>query len=378
MSGAFKYGKLANEGYFTNREKESRWLETQIHAGINCILVSPRRWGKSSLIGHVARRMLKKNKSLVFCLVDLYNVRTEQEFLQLYSSKIIKATADSFEAAVRNVKNFFKQIIPAISLGHDPSSDIELSFNWKQLKKDFSEILDLPEKIARQKKVQLIVCVDEFQNISFLEDGLAFQKKLRAHWQQHQHVTYILYGSRCHLMMDFFTKTAMPFYKFGEIMFLEKIDEPHWIKYIMGRFKITGKIISEAAAARIAQLMENHPYFVQQLAQAVWLQTSKKTIDENIDGAIEELLDQYTILYQKEADLLTNYQLNFLKALCNKETSFTSQAVLQEYNLGTSTNISRIKTALQNREIIDILGKQISFNDPMFEIWLKKRYFKMA
>ena len=376
MKGAFKYGKLANEGYFTNREKESKWLETQILAEINCMLISPRRWGKSSLVEHVAGRVQKKHKSLVFCFVDMYNVRTEQEFLQLYSSKIIKATADSFEAAVRNVKNFFKQIIPAVSFGTDPSSDIELSFNWNQLRKNFSEILDLPEKIARQKKIQLIVCVDEFQNISFLEDGLAFQKKLRAHWQQHQHVTYILYGSRRHMMMDFFTKTTMPFYKFGEILFLEKIEEPHWIKYITGRFKTTGKNISEESAAQIARLMENHPYFVQQLAQAVWLQTAKKTKEEDIDKAIEELLDQYTILYQKETDQLTNYQLNFLKALCNKETSFTSQAVLQEYNLGTSTNISRIKTALQKYEIIDILGKQISFNDPMFEIWLKKRYFK--
>ncbi len=73
--------------------------------------------------------------------------------------------------------------------------------------------------------------------------------------------------------------------------------------------------------------MQNHPYFVQQLSQAVWQQTTKKTNDSNLEMAIEELLDQYTILYQKETDMLTNFQLNFLKALCNKETSFTTQAV---------------------------------------------------
>ena len=377
MKRPFTYGKLANEVYFTNRQKESKWLEMQINAGINCMLISPRRWGKSSLILHVASRMQEKNSTLAFCFVDLYNVRTEQEFLQLYSSAIIKATADSFETAVKNVKTFFKQLIPTIAVSPDPSAEIELSFNWKQLKQDFSEILDLPEKIARQKKIQLIVCVDEFQNISFTEDGIAFQKKLRAHWQKHHHVTYVLYGSRRHLMMDFFTKSSMPFYKFGEILFLQKIEEDHWIKYITARFKATGKHITEPLAAQIAGLMQNHPYFVQQLAQAVWQQTTKKVNETDLLTAIEELLDQYTILYQKETDMLTNYQLNFLKALCNREVLFTSQAVLQEYNLGTSTNVSRIKTALQNHEIIDILGKQLSFNDPMFEIWLKKRYFKM-
>ena len=109
----------------------------------------------------------------------------------------------------------------------------------------------------------------------------------------------------------------------------------------------------------------------------VWQQTAKTTTEKNIEEATEELLDQYTILYQKETDMLTNYQLNFLKALCNKETSFSSTAVLQGYNLGTSANITRLKTALQNHEIIDVLGKQISFNDPLFEIWLQKRYFKI-
>lgn len=111
-----------------------------------------------------------------------------------------------------------------------------------------------------------------------------------------------------------------------------------------------------------------------------WLemQTSRTATEINFSMAIEELLDQYTILYQKEVDMLTNYQLNFLKALCNHETSFGSTAVLQGYNLGTSANITRLKTALQNHEIIDVLGKQITLNDPLFEIWLNKRFFRMT
>ncbi len=376
MKKPFNYGRLTREDYFTNRTKESRWLEMQINAGINCMLISPRRWGKSSLVWHTARRMKAKNKKLIFCFIDLYNVRSEQEFLQLYSSTIIKAVSNSFEDAVRNVRNFFKQLLPAVNISPDPATELELSFNWKELKKNISEVLNLPDKIAKQKNIEIIVCVDEFQNISFMEDGLAFQKKLRAHWQTHQDITYVLYGSRRHLMMDFFTKSSMPFYKFGEILFLEKIAEEHWVSYIQQRFKATGKIIDEILAASIARQMENHSYFVQQFAQAVWQQTAKKATATNIQEAMEELLDQYTILYQNQTDMLTNFQLNFLKALCDKVVSFNSAAVLQEYNLGTSANISRIKMALQNHEIIDILGKTVSFNDPLFEVWLKRRYFK--
>lgn len=377
MAKPFNYGKLAEDSYFTNRTKEAAWLQMQINAGINCMLISPRRWGKSSLVQHVAGQMKKKNKKIAFCFVDLYNVRSEKEFLELYASVIIKATSNTFEDAMRNVKSIFKQLIPSVSLSPEPASEFELSFNWKELKRNMSEVLDLPEKIAKQKGIQVIVCVDEFQNISFMEDGIAFQKKLRSHWQKHQHANYLLYGSRRHLMMDFFTKTSMPFYRFGEILFLEKISEAHWVPFITGRFKATGKYISPAFAAGIAQMMDNHPYYVQQMSQAVWQQTNKTATATDIDAALEDLLDQYTILYQKDVDTLTNYQLNFLKALCNKEDSLNSSRVLREYDLGTSANITRIKAALQNHEIIDVLGKAITFNDPLFEIWLKKRYLKM-
>ena len=126
MARPFNYGKLAEENYFTNRTKESQWLQTQINAGINCMLISPRRWGKSSLIQHVSGQMKRKSKKIVFCFVDLYNVRSEKEFLELYSSVIIKAASNTFEDAVRNVKSVFKQLIPSVNVSPDPAAEIEL------------------------------------------------------------------------------------------------------------------------------------------------------------------------------------------------------------------------------------------------------------
>lgn len=375
MDTPFSFGKIVSGHDFTDREKETAWLTEQWNAKNNSMLISPRRWGKSSLVQRAALKMKRQNPDTIFCFIDLYNVRTEAEFYEMFTRELLKAVSGNWEEIVRNTKTFFKHLIPRLSFSPDASSEISIGFDWKELKKNPSEVLNLPESLAKAKKKQIIICLDEFQNISFFDEPLPLQKKLRAHWQKHSHVSYCLYGSKRHLLMDFFTRPSMPFYKFGEILFLEKIPGAYWVPYITKRFDASGKSITEKQAAYIAGLMDNHPYFVQQLAQAVWLRTSEKCSDSLIEATLEELLDQYTILYQKEVDQLTNPQLNFLKAICDNVVQFSAAETIHEYKLGTSANIARIKTALENKELIDIAGKEIKLNDPLFECWLKRKYF---
>ena len=103
------------------------------------------------------------------------------------------------------------------------------------------EVLDLAEKIAREKGLKVVVCVDEFQNIAEFSEPGYFQKKLRSHWQHHQHVAYCLYGSKRHMMLDVFTNASKPFYKFGNLLFLNKIETSCLVEFFQGRFADTGK-----------------------------------------------------------------------------------------------------------------------------------------
>ncbi len=135
MEIPFNYGKLAEGFYYTNRDKEAAWLEQQLKAGINTMLISPRRWGKSSLVQHVAIKMKRKHKNLVFCFIDLFNTRSLEEFVEIYSASLLKATSGTFEEVVSSVKSVFKHIIPAINLSPDPATDVSISFDWKTVKK---------------------------------------------------------------------------------------------------------------------------------------------------------------------------------------------------------------------------------------------------
>lgn len=377
MKNPFIYGKIATGESFTDREEEQKQLIANFSADINTIIISPRRWGKSSLVTAAAKLFQKKNPETRFCFIDLFNVRSEEEFYSYFTKEVLKISFTKWEDMIHSAKNFFKQITPKFNVGIDPVNDFSVSLNWNEVKKSPEEILNLPEAISKKKKIKIIVCIDEFQNIAFFDDALAFQKKLRAHWQQHKIASYCLYGSKRHMLTELFEDKSMPFYKFGSIMFLEKISESYWIDFIVNNFERTKKHIKREVAQQVAQTMENHPYFVQQLAHTAWNLTKNYCTESELNLAIDKLLNQHTILFQREVDNLTNPQINFLKALCNNVIQFSSANTLIEYKLGTSGNVNRIKESLVKKEILDIRPGNIEFIDPLFKLWFTRIYLKV-
>jgi hypothetical protein len=287
----------------------------------------------------------------------------------------MRAASTKITEFTENARTFLSNFIPRISYSPNQQNEISVALDWETVSKDADEILNLPQKIAAKKGIRIIICLDEFQNIMVFDNPLAFQKKLRSHWQNHSRVTYCLYGSRRSLMTELFTHSSMPFYKFGDLMFLEKIEEKQWVKFFMKRFKDTGKKINADDAALIAQKVENHPFYAQQLAQLTWLRTKKTASAAIVHEAIERLMDQLSYVFQNLSDSLPSSQLGFLNAIINNETKLTSEAVISRYKLKSSAHVAKIKKALIDKDLIDYHNKVYNLNDPVFKLWLKTRYF---
>ena len=271
METPFVFGKFAVDQNFTNRNSERARLSGNFSGLVNTVLISPRRWGKSSLVQRSALEAMSADKDLHFCFLDAFNIRTEEQFYLALASEVLKISASKLEVIIENAKRLIGAFLPKLSFSPGNQDELSLSLDWKEVKKHPDAILDMAETVAAEKGWKLVICIDEFQNIATFENQLAFQKKLRSHWQKHQHVAYCLYGSKRHMLMDVFTSSSMPFYKFGDILFLEKIHKDNWIPFICSRFEDTQKYINETNAALIADLAECHPYYVQQLAQQSWL-----------------------------------------------------------------------------------------------------------
>ena len=374
MEIPFVYGKIADGSNFTDRRQDTEKLVNNFKGLVNTVIISPRRWGKTSLVHHALQSMSKETDYLL-CQIDIFNCRTETQFYQAYVNALLKASYTKMDEFIAAAKKYVGAFGPKLTLS-DSNMQYELAFgiDFKDKQNSYDEILDLPQQIALERGKKFIVCIDEFQNVSNYEDSVGFQRKLRAHWQRHNQVGYCMFGSKRHMLLDIFSNYEMPFYKFGDILFLEKIDEQEWVAFIVDRFAQTGKTISTTQALRIAQNVACHPYYVQQLAQLVWLRTDTACKDAIIDAAFEALVGQLSLLFSNIIDTLTAKQISFLQAIAQGERNFSSREVLTKYQLGTSANIKNLRKAMQDKDLIDVMPNSIQLQDPLFAYWLTHKY----
>lgn len=369
----FIFGIATSGDNFTDRKKETERLLLNFQHGVNTVLISPRRWGKTSLVQKVCR--LAQSDKLKIVYLDIFSCRSDKEFYNAFATAIIKQTSSKFEEWLDNAKLFLSRITPKISIGSDPMTDFSISLEMNPKSEDIDEILQLPEKIAQKKNCSIVICIDEFQQIAEFSDSKTFQKRLRTVWQLQKNVSYCLFGSKKHLMNELFENKSYPFYKFGDAIYLQKIGTQDWVEYICNRFSVTGKQISEELAERICQAVDNHSSYVQQLAWLVWIHTDKIATEKDFESAYQDIIDQNTPLFEKQTESLTTYQMNFLRAVLEGvHNEFTKQEILNKYQLGTSANISIVKRALEKKELIEIEKRKISIPDPILKEWLRREF----
>lgn len=176
------------------------------------------------------------------------------------------------------------------------------------------------------------------------------------------------------MMMEIFSKTNNPFYKFGEIIYLNRIKTERLKEYVQKAFSSSGKNISDEICNKLIETVENHPYYLQQFARNIWLISGRKVNDDDFTKAKDALISDNLNFYTEVLDDLTNYQVRFLKAILSGEEHLYSSDVIYSYNLGSSANIKIMHTAFMNKGIIVNESGKIVFADPIFKLIAEKRF----
>ena len=266
MEQPFVFGVPADSPYFIGREKELARLQSNFKYGINTILISPRRWGKTSLVNRIAQSAKEKNRIIV--RLDIFACRSEYDFYNTFSAAILRQTSSRLDEWKELARGFIERLTPKVSLSPGPGSEYSVSLGISPKTHTPDEVLSLPETIAQRKNCRLVICIDEFQQVGEFPDSLEVQKRLRGAWQHQKHVSYCLYGSKMHMMTRLFLKKSYPFYRFGEVLNLEPIPLQTWIPYIQGRFAAFGKQIDQRYIEQICETVACQSSYVETVGEA--------------------------------------------------------------------------------------------------------------
>ena len=369
MNSPFRYGVVAEGNAFADRHEDTNRLYSTLANKTNTAIIAPRKWGKSSLVKQVVKR-LSTYSFYRFCFLDLLKMRNEEEFYQHLANEVIKCITPGMEDRIRLARDFLTDLSPKLGLSFR-QDDLNLEFDYAG---EFSErVLQLPNQIASKKGLVVYVFIDNFQNMEHFEDADNLLHKIATNWSNQPNAVYCVYGSKKKYLEKLFTGSKSPLYKFCTPFFLEKMTIHELSSYVCQRFRDSNKSIPLNIANRIVTLMDRHPFYVQQLAHIVWENTTGTVNEAAVEAAADELVSRNVLLFQRDFENLSNIQVNFLKALIDGvQEGFTSGKVIRDYKLSSSPATLRAIEALEKKEIIERYNSRFEFIDPAFKLWLKK------
>ena len=374
IESPFQYGTLATKENFIDRISERASLKQMLFSGINVSLISPRRWGKSSLVKTAMDELTEERKDVRVCYLDAFSIDSVDDFYSKFASAVISCSANKIEKAWRDAKTYLGGIIPGLTVSDGLNDIFTINLKYNPIKENQEQILDLPERIARDKGIRIIVCIDEFQQLAEIDGYAELEGKMRSAWQYHKHVSYCFYGSKKHMMMEIFNDSQKPFYRFSETIFLNKIAKEDWIPFIVAGFEKTGKSISESFASLICDYTDRHSWYLQQLCFFVWYDTTKEVTEEIMARACRRIIDTNSPMFMSDVEKLTASQREMLKAIISGENQLSSERAREKFRLGNLTTITRNKKILATKSFIDSDNGVLEISDPIFRLWFKERY----
>ncbi len=351
---------------FCNRKKELKRIHYNLEKHIPTLLISPRRYGKTSLALQAFETIKKP-----YCHVDLYKALSEEDItryilngigkllgkLENTPQKLMKVAADFFSGI--QLKFTHEKFGLAVELSKPSSNSADL-------------ILDALEKldtfILRRKK-QAILFLDEFQVLAEVVKNNSIEAAIREAAQKAKALHYVFSGSHRHLIESMFNDKNKPFYNLCDQMTLKRIEEEHYVKYINHAAKLTwGEHLSTKSLEAIFNIAKYHPYYTNKLCSLAW-QSEKPPSEKTIQQYWQEYVDENKSRVEQELNLLSLNQRKTLIYLAQDEKvqEPSSKTYILKWSM-PSTSIHRAITTLTEKDYVFIDEKNYyKILDPLYQ-----------
>ena len=319
----FRTGSPVKGTDFIDRKKHLPKFKEYLNNNQHVMIKAPRRFGKTSLI----KQVFEHEKSYEYIYVDL---RRATNLKSLANQIIEKAYAFA------GIENFFYTLKKSITgllksiqnVKIDDIGEITLKF----LENDnldeaeyFLHSLEVVEKIAAKKDLNIKFIFDEFQDILRISDNFILEQ-LRSIMQHHEKVTYVFLGSIETIMTKIFEDKTSSFFHFARVMQLEGLDIKELYDYTRNVFDSLD-VKYDNSLIMLLEFLKGHPDYSMQVLQSIYfkikidnlkeinemlcIENLKIVIDEN-RAYLEEL-----IMKAKQK----KYHFEVLSSIANKLTA---------------------------------------------------------
>lgn len=382
MENPFVYGEIVPAAAFADRVQELHRLVEDLDNAQKIFLISPRRYGKSSLIQRALSVMARRGALTVEVTVASFS--SYVAFLEGYSRALLAAES-KWERARSWLSESIRSTRPEIRYEPDGAAlspgSLSVSFPTVRTERDTArlaqEVFALPGKLAEARKRTVVVALDEFQAIAGFNGG-SVEHALRAAVQQQRSVGYIFAGSEPSLMEQMLTPKR-PFYKAGPVMRLERIPEDEFAAFLERRFAKSGIRPEEGLGAAIVELAGNLPYDVQRLAHETWDEVRRgarrrATLDD-LHQALKRLLAEQQTMFESLWQRLTLPQRSVLRAVVLDGRDLLSADIRGRHRLGGPSSVQTALAALTRDDVISREGNRYMVVDSLLREWVARHTF---
>jgi AAA+ ATPase superfamily predicted ATPase len=374
MKNPFIYGEVAKGKHFCNRKNELREIVHDLSHGERLFLISPRRYGKTSLILKALEQLNTKDFYTVY--IDFYKITSLQSFLEMYAREIAMAVDSKMDKILKFFKNTLPGLRPRISLQPDGTATIgiELIPKVSDVLRFLDQIYDLPQVLAQKHNKPFVIVFDEFQEIQNL-GGEAIEKTMRACFQHHHRIGYLFAGSKRHILYDMVSNPERAFYKMGRIMNLDKIPRPEFADFLLNTFIKTGYQVELETIHKLLNLVADYPYNAQYLCHKLWDEYAdvRDITAEYLQPTLERILNENIPVYISIWDSLTLHQRRVLQAIArNGGNNIFSQEIILDHNLNNTSSVQTSLRLLMKRQILDRAKKVYYITDVFFKEWIRR------
>ena len=372
----FRYGALALDDAFTNRERELTELVADVRNGQDVVILGRRRYGKSSLVWRAMAQLA--GEDVLVAYVDLMATPTKERFAARLAKAIHDDIASPLERARDRALAVFRSLRVQPRVTIDPN-DASLSFSFgvgheaADVDATVESLLELPGRLGADRGRRVALVFDEFQEVTALDPH--YPRLMRAVFQTQPEVAHVYLGSKRHLMLGIFNDENEPFWRSAKQTELGPIALDRFGDYVGERLAGTGRGIAKPTLARLLELTGGHPYATQQLCYFLWeeLPEGFEAGEPELERALERVVDSEHNHFALVWEESTRNERLLLLALAREPGRPFSVDYRRRHGLPSASHVQRSLRSLVRRELAEKdEGGVYRVAEPFLDRWLER------